>query len=58
MNKFANLIANNSKTQVVVIKKEVELTNFFKKNLKDNEIIIGMGAGLISKWMMELKFSL
>ena len=25
---------------------------------KNNEIIIGMGAGLISKWMMELKFSL
>ncbi len=58
MIKFANLIANNSKTQVVIIKKESELCNFFKKHLKDDEIIIGMGAGLISKWMTQLKFSL
>ena len=58
MIKFANLIANNSKTQVVIIKKETELCNFFKKNLINDEIIIGMGAGLISKWMTQLKFSL
>ena len=30
---FANLIANNSKTQVVIIKKE-KISNFFKKTLK------------------------
>ena len=34
-----------------------ELSNFFKKNLTSNEIIIGMGAGIISKWMRELEFS-
>ena len=56
--KFANSIAHNSKTQVIVVKDEIELGNYFKKNLVSNEIIIGMGAGKISKWMEELKFSL
>ena len=53
--KFANLIAKNSKTQVIIVRNEIELSNYFKKNLISNEIIIGMGAGLISKWMRELK---
>ena len=35
-----------------------ELSNYFKKNLMSDEIIIGMGAGSISQWMRELKFSL
>ena len=56
--KFANLIAKNSKTQVIIVKNEIELIKFFKKNLISDEIIIGMGAGVISKWMMGLKFSL
>ena len=56
--KFANLIAKNSKTQVIVVKNEIELCKYFKKNLISNEIVIGMGAGLISKWMTGLKFSL
>ena len=56
--KFANLIATNSKTQVIIVKNEIELTKYFKKNLISDEIIIGMGAGAISKWMMGLKFSL
>ena len=56
--KFANLIAKNSKTQVVIVKNEAELTKYFRKNLISNEIIIGMGAGIISKWMNGLKVSL
>ena len=56
--KFANLIAKNSKTQVIIVKNEMELIKYFKKNLISNEIIIGMGAGTISKWMMGIKFSL
>jgi len=56
--KFANLIAKNSKTQVIIVKNEIELRNYFKKNLVSNEIIIGMGAGAISKWMATLKFLL
>ena len=30
--------------------------NILKKNLINDEIIIGMGAGIISKWMRELKY--
>jgi len=55
---FAKLISQNSKTQVALVKNQKELSNFFKKNLINNEIIIGMGAGLISNRMRELKFSL
>ena len=44
-----------SKTQVIILKKIDELKNYMKKNLINDEIIIGMGAGLISKWMRELK---
>ena len=55
---FANLIAKNSKTQVIIVKNEIELSRYFKKNLISNEIIIGMGAGAISKWMLGLKSSL
>ena len=56
--KFASMIAKNSNTQVIIVKNEKELENFLKKNLISNEIIIGMGAGLISKWIIGLKFSL
>ena len=56
--KFANLIAKNSKTQIIIVKNEFELIKYFKKNLISDEIVIGMGAGTISKWMTKLKFSL
>ena len=56
--KFSNLIARNSKTQVIIIKNENELSKYLKKNLISNEIIIGMGAGIISKWMTRLKYTL
>jgi UDP-N-acetylmuramate--alanine ligase len=55
---FANLIAKNSKTQVILVKNELELSKYLKKNLISNEIIIGMGAGTVSKWMAGLKSSL
>ena len=55
---FAKLISKNSKTQVVLVKNKIELSNYFKKNLVSDEIIIGMGAGSISQWMRELKYSL
>ena len=53
--KFAELIMKNSNTQVIIVKNEIELSKYLGKNLISNEIIIGMGAGLISKWMMRLK---
>ncbi len=52
---FAKLITRLSKTQVIKIKNFKEISNYFKKNLISNEIIIGMGAGSISKHMRELK---
>ena len=55
---FANLISKNSKTQVIIVKNQIELNEYFKRNLISDEIIIGMGAGIISKWMTELKSSL
>ena len=56
--KFSKLIAKNSKTQVIIVKNQIELTKFLKRNLISDEIIIGMGAGAISRWMSELKYSL
>tara|TARA_B100000963_G_scaffold347580_1_gene354087 strand:- start:15918 stop:17315 length:1398 start_codon:yes stop_codon:yes gene_type:complete len=52
---FAKLISLKSKTQVIVIKDYKEIEKYLKKNLVSNEIIIGMGAGAISKYMRELK---
>ena len=56
--KFAEMIAKNSKTQVILVKNNVELGKYLKKNLISDEIIIGMGAGTISKWMADLKYTL
>ena len=52
---FGRLISKFSKTQVIIIKDFKEVEKFFKKNLISDEIIIGMGAGAISKNMRELK---
>ena len=56
--KFASLIAKNSKTQIIIVKNEIELSKYLKKNLISNEIVIGMGAGIISKWMREIQFTI
>ena len=56
--KFSNQIAKNSKTQVVIVRNEIELSKYFRKNLISDEIVIGMGAGIISKWIIGLKTSL
>ena len=52
---FAKLISKFSKTQVIMIRNYKEIEKYLKKNLLDDEIIIGMGAGVISKYMKELK---
>ena len=54
-NKFAQLISKFSKTQVIIIGGEKDLIKYFNKNLINDEIVIGMGAGSISKWMYNLK---
>ena len=38
-----------------MIRNYKEIEKYLKKNLLDGEIIIGMGAGVISKYMKELK---
>jgi UDP-N-acetylmuramate--alanine ligase len=53
--KFAKLIAKFSKTQVILIKNKEDLIKYFKKNLINDEVVIGMGAGSISKWIYDLK---
>ena len=52
---FAKLISKMSRIQVILIKNQNELEKYFKKNLIKDELIIGMGAGSISKWMKGLK---
>ena len=54
-NQFAKLIAVKSKVQVIIINGQEQLNKYFKKNLINNELIIGMGAGTISKWIRDLK---
>ena len=51
---FSKLISIKSKTQVINIKNEKELKNYFNKNLLDDEMIICMGAGSISNWIREI----
>ncbi len=58
LKKFARIISKNSKTVVIIVKNEIELCKYLRKNLISNEIIIGMGAGIISKWIAKLKYSL
>ena len=55
---FAKLIAKYSKSQVVIIDHELQLNRYLKRNLIKDEIVIGMGAGSISKWMYNLKKTL
>ncbi len=52
---FAKLISKFSKTQVIIIRNFKEIEKFLKCNLLGNEIVIGMGAGEISKHMRVLK---
>jgi UDP-N-acetylmuramate-alanine ligase len=43
---------------VVNIKDRKQLTNYFKKNLSKNEIVICMGAGSISNWIRAIEHDL
>ena len=56
--KFAKLISKFSKVQVILIENENDLTKYCRKNLIKDEIVIGMGAGSISKWIYNLKETL
>ena len=53
-NDFSQLISKKSKTQVINIKNQRDLKNYFRMNLLDNEMVICMGAGSISNWIREI----
>ena len=52
--KFAKEIIKNSKVRLFLIKDNLQLAKFIKKNIYGKKIVIGMGAGTISNWMKEL----
>ena len=56
------VVAINSDSSIQTIKgksrpiqNEKDLKNFFQKNLFDNELVLCMGAGSISKWIREME---
>ena len=53
--RFAYLISKFSKTQVILVENEKILSKYLSKNLISDEVVIGMGAGSISKWIYNLK---
>ena len=57
-NNFSKLISEKSKVQVINIDNQINLKNFFKKNLFEDELIICMGAGSISNWIRDIGMEL
>ena len=55
---FGKLIAKKSNVNVVVIKSENDLLNYFRKNLFNNELVVCMGAGSISAWIKNISVRL
>jgi len=53
-NNFSKLISGRSKIQVINVKNQKELNNYFNKNLTSDELVICMGAGSISNWIREI----
>jgi len=51
---FAKQIIKNSKVKLFLVKDNVQLAKFLKKNIYGKKIVIGMGAGTISNWMRKL----
>ena len=52
--KFAREIIKNSKVKLFLVKDNLQLAKFIKKNIYGRKIVIGMGAGTISNWMRKL----
>ena len=51
---FAKEIIKNSKVKLFLVKNDIQLALFLKKNIYGKKIVIGMGAGSISNWMRKL----
>ena len=52
--KFAKEIIKNSKVKLFLIKNNIQLAKFIKRNIYGKKIVIGMGAGTISNWIRKL----
>ena len=53
-NSFAKKIIKKSNVRLVMIKDQYELARFTKQNIYGNKIVVSMGAGSISNWLMQL----
>ena len=51
---FAKKIIKNSKVKLFLIDDKFQLAKYVKSNIYGKKIVIGMGAGSISRWMREL----
>ena len=51
---FAKQLIKNSKVKLFLVKDNMQLAKFLKKNIYGKKIVIGMGAGSISNWMRKL----
>ena len=51
---FAKEIIKKSKVELFLVKNNIQLAKFLKKNMYGKKIVIGMGAGSISNWMKKL----
>ena len=51
---FAKEIIKNSKVNLFLVKDNIQLAKFIKKNMYGKKIVIGMGAGSVSSWMKKL----
>ena len=51
---FAKQLIKKSKVKLFLVKDNIQLAKFFKKNIYGKKIVIGMGAGSISNWMRKL----
>ena len=53
-NEFAREIIKNSRVKLFLVKDNIHMAKFIKKNIYGKKIVIGMGAGTISNWMKKL----
>ena len=51
---FAKQLIKNSKVKLFLVKDNIQLAKFLKKNIYGKKIVIGMGAGSIYNWMRKL----
>ena len=51
---FAKKIIENSKVKLFLVEDKFQLAKYIKNNIYGKKIVIGMGAGNISTWMLSL----